>query len=475
MMKIKILENSVLKCIILLMSQVNNKYEIDMCSGPLLGKLISFSIPLVLSSNLQLLFNAVDVIVVGKFSGSTALAAVGSTTALINIIINLLLGISLGASVLTGHFFALKDHKSMADTVHTSMTFALVGGLVVGIIGILLGGEALQLMGTPDDIYKQAALYIRVYFIGIPFFMIYNYGAAILRGVGDTKRPLLFLVIAGIINAVLNMILVIIFNMGVLGVAIATVFSQFLSCLLVLRCLCKTNGSYKLHFSQLRINPIYLKKLVKIGLPAGLQAMVINFSNILLQSSVNSFGGIAMAGYTAANNIFGFLYATINSFATTCMNFMSQNYAAKKTKRMDKVLWECIFLSVTVTIILGGTVYIFGEQILGIYTNSSEVIKYGMEVFLYTTATYFICGLMDLFPGAMRGMGVSTVPMILSVIGTVGIRIFWIYCIFPFHRSLDVLFISYPLSWIVTVIMQIICFIFVRRKCFRDIKNFSNN
>ena len=435
-----------------------------MCNGPLMGKLISFSIPLLLSSVLQLLFNAVDIIVVGKFSGSTALAAVGSTTALINLFINLLMGISLGASVMTGHFYATKDDKSMEITVHTSITFAITGGIIIGICGILLAGWALKLMGTPADVFDQSVLYMRIYFIGMPFFMLYNYGAAILKGVGDTKRPLLFLVIAGVINAVLNMVLVIVFHLGVMGVAVATVFSQFISCLLVLRCLCKTDGSYKLSFSKLKINLPYLKRLFKIGIPAGLQSVVINFSNILLQSSVNSFGGVAMAGYTAANNVFGFMYAIVNSFAQTCMNFMSQNYGAKKLDRMDKVVRDCIFLSVSVTLVVGICVYIFGEPILGIYTNSPEVIKYGMEVFLYTTSTYFICGLMDLFPGAMRGMGYSTVPMILSIIGTVGMRVFWIYCIFPFHHSLDILFISYPLSWIVTVIMQIICYIIVRKK-----------
>ena len=441
-----------------------SKFEIDMCNGPLMGKLISFSIPLVLSSNLQLLFNAVDIIIVGKFSGSTSLAAVGSTTALINLLINLVMGVSTGASVLVGHFYANKDKKSMETTVHTSIAFALAGGIVMGLLGILLSGWALTAMDTPSDIFSEALLYIRVYFTGLPFFMLYTYGAAILRAVGDTKRPLLFLVIAGIINAVLNMILVIFFHMGVLGVAIATVFSQFISCVLVIRCLRKTQGNYRLDYKKLKINPVILKKLFKIGLPAGLQGVVITFSNVLLQSSVNSFGGVAMAGYTAANNVFGFLYATVNSFAQTCMSFMSQNFGAKKLRRMDKVVRDCIILSVSVTIVLGGAVFIFGEPILGIYTNSPEVIKYGMEVFLYTTASYFICGLMDLFPGAMRGMGYSTVPMILSVIGTVGIRVFWIFCIFPFHHSLDVLFISYPLSWTVTVIMQIICYILVRNK-----------
>ena len=441
-----------------------SKYEMDMCTGPLMRKLISFSIPLVLSSNLQLLFNAVDIIVVGKWAGSQALAAVGSTTALINLFLNLLIGVSLGTNVIAGRKYALDDRQGMEDVVHTSMAFAIIGGIAMGLFGIFGSGWALRMMETPADIFPQSLLYIRVYFLGMPFFMMYNYGAAVLRAVGDTKRPLLFLVIAGIINAGLNMVLVIVFHMGVLGVAIATVISQMVSCFLVVCCLCKANGSYALHFSKLKIKLPYLIQLFEIGLPAGIQSLVINFSNVLLQSSVNSFGAVAMAGYTAANNIFGFLYATVNSFTQTCMSFMSQNFGARKWDRMDKIMVDCTFLSVGVTLILGCGTYIFGEQILRIYTASPEVIKCGMEVFLYTTSTYFICALMDLFPGAMRGMGASTVPMILSVIGTVGVRIFWIYCVFPTHHSLDVLFISYPLSWTVTVIMQMICYFFVRKK-----------
>ena len=439
-------------------------FEMDMCSGPLMGKLISFALPLMLSSNLQLLFNAVDIIVVGKYSGSHSLAAVGSTTALINLLITLLIGISLGTNVLAGRYYAANDQEKMQDVVHTSMAFALLGGLVIGTLGILGSGLALRLMGTPDTILKDALLYIRVYFLGMPFFMMYNYGAAVLRAVGDTKRPLFYLVVAGVLNAGLNMILVIVFHMGVLGVAIATVISQIVSCLFVVRCLLKTEGSYRLQFSKMKIQPAYLKPLFRIGLPAGIQSLVINFSNVLLQSSVNSFGDIAMAGYTAANNIFGFLYVTVNSFSQTCMSFMSQNYGAGKRERMDRVFWDCMALSVGVTLLLGCGVYYFGEQILGIYTPSPEVIARGMEVFLYTTTTYFICGIMDLIPGAMRGVGYSTVPMILSVIGTVGVRVFWIYCVFPTHHALDVLFISYPLSWAVTVLMQVVCFVFVRRR-----------
>ena len=434
-----------------------NKYEIDMCNGTVLDKLISFSIPLMLSSILQLLFNAVDIVVVGRFSGSRALAAVGSTTALINVFTNLFIGVSLGANVLAARFYATKQEKQMSETVHTAVTFALISGIVMVFVGLFFSKAALLLMDTPSDVIGQSALYMRIYFAGMPFFMLYNYGAAILRAVGDTKRPLFFLIIAGIVNAALNLFLVIVLHLGVAGVAIATVIAQMISCLLVLRCLYRSDGSYQLRFSAMTIKWIYL-------IPAGIQSTVINFSNVLLQSSVNSFGSIAMAGYTAANNIFGFLYAAANSITQACMSFTSQNYGAGKWKRMDKVLRNCILLSVVVSLILGGGSYLFGPELLKIYTSDPKVIQCGMEILLYTTVTYFMCGLMDLFPGALRGMGYSAIPMLLSIIGTVGTRIVWIFMIFPRHRSLDVLFISYPASWLITIILQVICYFFVRKR-----------
>ena len=441
-----------------------NRYEIDMCSGTVLDKLISFSIPLMLSSILQLLFNAVDIVVVGRFSGSRALAAVGSTTALINVFTNLFIGVSLGANVLVARFYATRQEKRMSETVHTAVTFALISGIVMVFVGLFFSKTALILMDTPSDVIGQSALYMRIYFAGMPFFMLYNYGAAILRAVGDTKRPLLFLIIAGITNALLNLFLVIVLHLGVAGVAIATVIAQMISCLLVLRCLYRSDGIYQLRFSKLTLKWVYLKQIFQVGIPAGIQSTVINFSNVLLQSSVNSFGSIAMAGYTAANNIFGFLYAAANSITQACMSFTSQNYGAGKWKRMDKVLRNCILLSVIVSIILGGGSYLFGPELLKIYTSDPKVIQCGMEILLYTTVTYFMCGLMDLFPGALRGMGYSAIPMLLSIIGTVGTRIVWIFMIFPNHRSLDVLFISYPASWLITIILQVICYFFVRKR-----------
>lgn len=442
----------------------NNKYEIDMCNGTIMDKLISFALPLMISGMLQLMFNAVDIIVVGRFTGSQALAAVGSTTALICTFTNLFIGVSLGANVLAARFYASGKTKEMSETVHTAILLALISGIAMSVIGILCARESLVLIATPDDIIGQAVLYLRIYFLGMPFFMLYNYGAAILRAIGDTKRPLIFLIISGIANAALNMILVILFHMGVAGVAIGTIISQLISCVLVLTCLYRSEGSYQLRFSKLKINGAYMEQIFQVGVPAGIQSTVINLSNALLQSSVNSFGSIAMAGYTAANNMLGFLYMSVNSITQACMSFTSQNYGVGKLKRMDKVLRDCAILSISIAVVLGGLAYCFGPQILTIYTSDPKVINCGMEILAYTSITYFLCGIMDLFPGALRGMGYSAVPMVLSVIGTVGTRIVWVFGIFPNHRSLSVLFVSYPVSWILTIVLQVVCFYFVRKR-----------
>ena len=444
--------------------QKKSKYEIDMCNGSILDKLISFSIPLMLSGILQLLFNAVDIIVVGRFTGSEALAAVGSTTALINVFVNFFIGISLGSNVLAARFYAAGKDKEMSETVHTAITLALISGIVMGIVGVVSAKGALQLMDAPDNVLDLSTLYMRIYFVGMPFFMLYNYGAAILRAVGDTKRPLMFLIVSGATNVVLNLILVIRFHLGVAGVAIATVISQGISCVLVLRCLYYSEGSYQLRFSKLGMKARYVKQIFQVGVPAGIQSTIINFSNVLLQSSVNSFGSVAMAGYTAANNILGFLYVSVNSITQACMSFTSQNYGVRKFKRMDRILLECLGLTVTVSLIFGGGSYLFGSELMHIYTKSADVVACGTDIMLYTTVTYFLCGIMDLFPGALRGMGHSAVPMILSVVGTVGTRIVWIYWVFPQHRALDFLFILYPVSWILTIVMQVICFYFVRKR-----------
>ncbi len=447
----------------------SKKYEIDMCNGSIMDKLILFALPLMLTSILQLMFNAVDIIVVGHYSGRQALAAVGSTTALINIFTNLFIGVSLGANVLAARYYAAKQEKEMSEAVHTSITLALVSGIIMAFVGVLASRFALEVMGTPSDVIGQSVTYMKIYFLGMPFFMLYNYGAAILRAVGDTRRPLIFLAFAGMANVGLDLLLVIVIPLDVAGVAIGTITSQFISCILVLRCLWKSESSYQLRFSRLCIRWKYLKRIFQVGIPAGIQSTVINFSNAMLQSSVNSFGSTAMAGYTAANNILSFLYAAVNAVTQACMSFTSQNYSVGKQKRMDRVFFDCIFLSSVAAVILGVGAYLFGSQILKIYTADPDVISCGVEILSITTVPYFLCGIMDLIPGALRGMGHSAVPMILSIIGTVGTRILWIYVFFPAHRSLHFLFISYPASWIFTIVMQAVCFYFVRKLCMRHL------
>ncbi len=446
-----------------------NKYEIDMVNGTIMPKLITFAIPLMLSGILQLLFNAVDIIVVGRFSGSQSLAAVGSTSSLINMLTNLFIGISLGANVLAARFYAAGKHKEMSETVHTSILTALISGVLMIFVGIFFSRPALELMDTPSDVIELATLYMRIYFVGMPFFMLYNYGAAILRAVGDTKRPLIFLVVSGVTNACLNLLLVIVFKMDVAGVAIATVISQMISCVLVLICLYKTDAVYQLRFKKLRIKWEYLGQIFRIGIPAGIQSTLISFSNVLLQSSVNSFGSIAMAGYTAANNVLSFLYMGANSITQACMSFTSQNYGARKPKRMDKVLIDGLILQVVICLTLGVLAYVFGNQVSNIYTDDPNVIKCSVEILALTTVPYFLCGFMDTFPGVLRGMGRSTVPMILCLLGTVGVRILWIYCFFPHNRTLGYLFVSYPVSWIATIVMQLIYYIFIRKEVHKEL------
>lgn len=440
-----------------------------MVNGTIMPKLITFAIPLMLSGILQLLFNAVDIIVVGRFSGSQSLAAVGSTSSLINMLTNLFIGISLGANVLAARFYAAGKHKEMSETVHTSILTAFISGVLMIFVGIFFSRPALELMDTPSDVIELATLYMRIYFVGMPFFMLYNYGAAILRAVGDTKRPLIFLVVSGVTNACLNLLLVIVFKMDVAGVAIATVISQMISCVLVLICLYKTDAVYQLGFKKLRIKWEYLGQIFRIGIPAGIQSTLISFSNVLLQSSVNSFGSIAMAGYTAANNVLSFLYMGANSITQACMSFTSQNYGARKPKRMDKVLIDGLILQVVICLTLGVLAYVFGNQVSNIYTDDPNVIKCSVEILALTTVPYFLCGFMDTFPGVLRGMGRSTVPMILCLLGTVGVRILWIYCFFPHNRTLGYLFVSYPVSWIATIVMQLIYYIFIRKEVHKEL------
>lgn len=438
-------------------------YEMDMCSGPIFSKIITFAIPLILSGILQLLFNAADIIVVGRFAGSESLAAVGSTSSLINLLVNVFIGLSIGTNVLVARFFGGQNHKDLEETVHTSMLLAAIRGVFLIVIGIALAGPLLELMGTPEDVLPLSVLYMRIFFIGMPVTLIYNFGSAILRGIGDTKRPLYFLFTAGVINVVLNLIFVIKFSMGVAGVALATVISQCISAALIVQCLVRSDGSYRLNMKRLRIVKPKLKAIVKIGFPAGLQGAIFSISNVLIQSSINSFGSVAMAGNTASSNIEGFIYTSMNAVYQTALSFTSQNFGAKQYKRMTKILLYCLGIVTVVGVVMGSGAVLIGRELLGVYSSDPEVIKYGMYRLTIIGSTYFICGWMDTMVGGLRGMGYSVVPMLVSLTGACAFRVVWIFTIFAMSRSLETLYISYPVSWAITVTAHVVTYVIVRR------------
>ena len=436
---------------------MKKSYEMDMCNGPLVGKILLFAFPLILSSVLQLLFNAADIVVVGRFTGAEALAAVGATSALINLLVNVFMGLSIGTNVLTAQGYGARNEKGVQDTVHTSIMLSLVCGVFLIFIGVFLAAPLLELMGTPDNVLGHAALYMRIYFIGMPALLVYNFGAAILRAVGDTRRPLYYLLFSGIINVILNLIFVIIFKMGVAGVATATVVSETISAGLVLRCLMKSEGMFQLHMGKLRIKKQKALQIVRIGLPAGLQGAIFAISNVLIQSSINSFGSVAMAGNTAAGNLEGFVYTSMNAVYQTNLSFTSQNMGAGNWKRMKKILGICLIFVSVVGLVMGRGFVFFGHQLLEIYSSDPEVIQYGINRMQVICGTYLLCGIMDVLVGSMRGMGYSFVPMIVSLAGACGLRILWIFTVFQWHRSLFVLYLSYPITWILTALAHTVC------------------
>ena len=439
-------------------------YSMDMIHGPLFIKILTYALPLVLSGVLQLLFNAADIVVVGRFSGNHALAAVGSTSSLINLLVNLFIGVSVGANVLVARFCGARDYDNAQDTVHTAISVSLVGGVLMIFVGFFLSEPLLALMGTPADVLNDAALYMRIYFAGMPAFMLYNFGAAILRAVGDTRRPLYFLTLAGVVNVVFNMFFVIVFHMGVAGVALATIISQAISAVLVMLCLMKSEGMCQVHKDKLKIHGNKLLMMLRIGLPAGLQGCVFSISNVLIQSSINSFGSLAMAGNTAASNIEGFVYTGMNAIYQTCLSFTSQNLGAKQVKRIKKTLIYCLIVVFVIGFVLGQASYRLGNILLGIYSSDPEVIAYGLVRLSYVGALYFVCGLMDVMTGVMRGLGYSVMPMLVSLTGACAFRVIWIYTVFQANHTLDVLYASYPISWTLTFCVHFICFLFAYRK-----------
>jgi len=437
------------------------KQSQSMTQGPLLMNIISYTVPIILTSLLQLLFNAADLVVVGRFCGSISVAAVGATGSITALIVNLFIGLSVGAGVTMAHALGARENETVHRTVHTALPAALISGAVLTVAGILFSEGLLTMMGTPEDVLPLSAVYMKIYFGGITFTMVYNFCASILRAVGDTKSPLVFLTIAGVINVVLNLIFVTQLHMNVAGVALATVTSQAVSAVLVVMVLMRRTDASKLILKKMRIYPPQLRKMVRIGLPAGIQSSLFSISNVMIQSSINSFGGILMSGNAASQNIEGFVYVCLNSFHQTAVNFIGQNVGAHQYDRVKKILLYCLACVTAVGIGMGTLVWSVGETLLSIYiTDSAEAISYGMIRLSMVCLPYFLCGLMDVSTGALRGMGASIAPMIISVLGVCGIRIGWILTVFqiPQFHTPQCLFLSYPITWGVTFVIQLIAF-----------------
>lgn len=441
-------------------------FEIDMVRGPVLKKMLLFSLPLMCSSILQLLFNAADIIVVGRFAGDNSLAAVGSNTSLITLMTNLFIGLSIGANVTVAKFYGARREKDLKETVHTAMMLSIISGILLTVIGVIGARQVLLWMKAPEEVMDLAAVYLRVYFLGMTGMMVYNFGSAILRAVGDTRRPLYYLAFSGTINVALNLLFVIVLKMDVAGVGAATAISQWISAILIFRCLVKIDSSIKVVPRELRIHKYRLMAIFKIGLPAGVQGVIFSLTNVMIQASVNSFGAVVVAGNSAAANLEGFIYFAMNAFYQATISFTSQNVGARRIKRIDKVITRGEMCVVAVGLVLGLLTVTFGRTLLGIYSPSDVVIDAGMERLRIIALTYALCGAMDVMVGSLRGMGCSITPMIVSLIGVCGIRVIWLMTLFqiPEFHTLKMLFLTYPFTWVITLIAHIITFIIVRKK-----------
>lgn len=431
-----------------------------MTEGPILSKLLKFSIPLIFSSLLQLLFNAADIVVVGRFSGDNALAAVGSTGSLINLLVNLFQGLSIGTNVVAAHYFGANRKSELKETVHTAMLLSIYSGIIMTAVGVIFAVPILKLMQAPHEVLTLASVYLKIYFGGITATMIYNFGSALLRAVGDTQRPLYILFLAGIINVILNLIFVIIFHLDVAGVAWATVISQTISAILVVIILLKENEEYSLEIKNMKINMHIFTKIVKVGIPAGFQGIMFSFSNVIIQSFVNSFGSVLIAGNSAACNLEGFIYTSMNGFSQGALTFCSQNMGARKIDRIKKIVWISQLSIIVLGATMSGLFLLFGHQLLGIYTKSPEVIEAGLLRCKVIFTTYYLCGIMDSMANSIRGMGHSLMPVIVTIFGACIFRLIWLFTFFQipaFHTPL-VIFLSYPLSWTITYIAHLICY-----------------
>ncbi len=448
------------------MAKITRSASVDLTEGNLFGKIIKFTLPIIITGVCQLLFNTADLVVVGKFASDKALSAVGATGALINLIVNLVLGLSIGAGVLAARYFGSRDERAMHELVQTSVPVAVIGGLFFALIGFFFSGTFLVWMQTPAEggVLDSAAMYMKIYFIGVPFSVVYNFLAAILRSVGDTTRPLIFLVSSGIINVILNLVFVLGFGIDVEGVAIATSVSQALACGMIILYMMRIKESHRLELKKLKIYRDKLVGMIAVGLPAGIQGSLFSISNVIIQSSINSFGSVAMAGNTAANNIEGYVYTCMNAFSQTAVSFVGQHVGAKKERRIKNITLICVGCVLVIGIVLGVGAYLLGTPLLTIYTNDQspdirdEIIRIGLMRLSVVSVTYCTCGIMDVLSGILRGMGYSTSSMLIVLICVCGIRILWIYTYFVAVHTLTAIYISYPVSWVICIAAQAVLF-----------------
>ncbi|MFI3114979.1 MAG: MATE family efflux transporter [Clostridia bacterium] len=436
----------------------------ELYHGPIIKKILMFAVPLMLTGLLQLLYTAVDMVVVGRFAGKEALSAVGSTNALINLFINVFNGLSLGASVVASRYFGSEDKEGLSQTVHTAIALSIFAGFILTIVGWVFARPMLVLMDTPLDVIEGSVLYLKIFFSGMIFNMGYNYGSALLRAVGDTKRPLKFLTIAGIINVVLNLIFVIVFNMGVAGVGFATIISQAVSMFLVFKCLILGDTAVKLEPKKIRFHKDKMIMLIKFGLPAGIQGCLFSLSNVLIQSSVNFFGTVVMAGNTASNSVETFLYIAVNSLNQSNITFYSQNVGAKKYSRLRKGFACCVGLVLVINFFISTTFIMFSETFIGLYTNELDVLEYGVLRLSFMASFNFVCALMHIGAGQLQAMGRSMLAMIITLLGVCVIRIAWVYTIFEMYKTIQTIYICFPITWGLTAFCHMCCVFYFFRK-----------
>lgn len=440
--------------------------SVDFTSGSIGKKMIKFAMPLMFSSILQLLFNAADIIVVGRFAGDECVAAVGSTTSLINLIVNLFIGLSVGANVMVANFFGARKVNDLSETVHTAITVSVISGCILSVIGFFFAPEILKLMNTPDDVIGLATIYMKTYFLGMPFMMLYNFSAAILRAVGDTKRPLYFLSAAGIINVALNLVFVIVFKWQVFGVAFATIISQTVSALLVLRCLVKEESEIRVNLKKLKVHKDKLIRMLQIGVPSGIQGMMFSISNVVIQSSINTFDTAVVAGSAASTSVEGFAFTSINAFHQSAVSFAGQNKGAGKYDRINKILYTAWGYAFLTAVVFALAFVLLDNQLIGLYVQGEDVIKAGIERLNIIAWSYLICGFMDVTVGVIRGLGYSVMPTIVSLLGVCGIRILWVATVFGMERFhfVETIYYSYPISWTITFLAHLLCYIYIMHR-----------